>query len=182
MKIVQTKFDDVILLQPSAYEDNRGYFMEIHRQKEYQKAGINAVFVQDNLSYSHKGVIRGLHYQYPHGQAKLIQVLSGAVYDVCVDIRKNSPTFGKWFSTILSEENRHQVYLPEGFAHGFCVISHKAILVYKCSDYYNPESECGINWSDPNLKIDWPEKNPMLSDKDAKLPNLNDIPDVNLPI
>ena len=181
MKVTECNIEGILLLQPPFYEDSRGYFSEVYRQKGYQKAGIRTDFVQDNMSISYKGVIRGLHYQYPHGQAKLVQVLAGAVYDVSVDIRKGSPTFGKWHGTVLSDENRHQVYIPEGFAHGFCVISQQALLLYKCSNYYNPECEHGINWSDPSIQIDWPEKNPILSDKDARLPDLDGISSDNLP-
>jgi len=181
MKIVKTELDGVLLLQPTVHEDNRGYFFELYRQQPYQKAGMPPDFVQDNVSFSHKGVIRGLHYQHPNGQAKLIQVLTGAVFDVAVDIRKGSPAFGKWFGTVISAENRHQVFLPAGFAHGFCVVSQHAVLVYKCSDYYHPDSDCGINWTDPAIDIEWPEKNPMLSDKDARLPNLDEIAPENLP-
>ena len=137
--------------------------------------------MQYNLSFSRKGTLRGLHYQHPHGQAKLVQVLAGHVYDVAVDVRKGSTKFGQWFGVHLSSENKRQIYIPEGFAHGFCVFSETALFSYKCSDFYAAECEAGLLWSDPDLAIDWPVKEPILSEKDAVYPRLRDIPLDRLP-
>lgn len=181
MKILKTSLPDVLIIEPQVFEDNRGFFMESYHRKRYEQAAISAVFVQDNLSYSIHGTLRGLHYQYPHGQAKLIQAVKGEIFDVAVDIRVNSPTFGKWTAIRLSDRNRRQVYIPEGFAHGFCVLSETAVIIYKCSDYYAPESERGILWSDPALGIDWPVKTPLLSHKDSRYSCLCQIPPEHLP-
>jgi dTDP-4-dehydrorhamnose 3,5-epimerase len=155
--------------------------METFHQKKYDELNIGSIFVQDNLSHSVRNTLRGLHYQHPHDQAKLIQVLSGRVFDVAVDIRQGSPTFGQWTGTHLDSEKKQQVYIPEGFAHGFCVLSERATVMYKCSDFYAPESEWGILWSDPFLGIDWPVSDPLLSGKDSKYPYLKDIPADHLP-
>ena len=172
---------EVIIVEPDVFGDYRGYFLETFQKKRYEEVGINVSFVQDNLSFSRKGVLRGLHYQFPHEQAKLVQVIEGEIFDVAVDIRRNSPSFGKWISIILSHENKRQLYVPAGFAHGFCVLSDTVYVLYKCSDYYSPESEGGILWSDPNLAISWPTQRPILSDKDAVYPCLKEIPEDRLP-
>ena len=155
--------------------------METYHQDKYGESGIKPAFVQDNLSYSIRGTLRGLHYQFPHAQAKLVQVITGEIFDVAVDIRRGSPTLSQWIGINLSDENKRQLYIPEGFAHGFYVISETAFVVYKCSDFYAPDSEGGILWCDPELDIDWEVENPLLSDKDSKYPCLGDIPAERLP-
>lgn len=180
MKVTKTELG-VLLIEPDVFGDARGFFMETYQEERYRKGGIKIRFVQDNLSYSLKGTLRGLHYQLPHAQAKLVQVLDGEVFDVVVDIRKGSPNFGKWISTILSGENRRQLFIPEGFAHGFCVVSPHALFTYKCSDFYDPPSERGVIWSDPDLAIPWPVEKPLLSQKDEGYPRLREIPADRLP-
>lgn len=181
MEVVRTEIDGVVLLAPRSFGDERGYFMETFHRRRYDECGITVDFCQDNLSFSRRGALRGLHYQLPHAQAKLVQVLVGEVFDVAVDIRRGSPSFGRWVGATLSAENRRQLFLPAGFAHGFCVMSEAALFVYKCSDYYAPEADRGILWSDPELAIDWPIKDPVLSPKDAALPRLRDLADDKLP-
>jgi dTDP-4-dehydrorhamnose 3,5-epimerase len=182
MKVLQTPLDGVLVIEPRVFEDQRGFFMEIHHQRKYSEAAIKDVFVQDNLSHSVRGTLRGLHYQLPHVQAKLVQVIKGAIFDVVVDIRKGSPTFGQWAGLTLSEENRRQIFIPEGFAHGLCVLSDAADVLYKCTDFYAPEAEWGILWSDPALNIDWPVTEPLLSPKDSRYPYLRDVPPERLPV
>ena len=181
MKILKTSLPDVLVIEPRVFEDERGFFMESYHRKRYEQSLISTVFVQDNLSYSIRGTLRGLHYQYPHGQAKLVQAVKGEIFDVAVDIRVNSPTFGRWTSTRLSDRNRRQICIPEGFAHGFCVLSETAVVIYKCSNYYAPESERGILWSDPDLGIDWPVKAPLLSHKDSRYSRLRHVSLERLP-
>jgi dTDP-4-dehydrorhamnose 3,5-epimerase len=181
MKVRPTSLKDVIILEPRVFADPRGYFFETYRTTTYNAAGIDCPFVQDNLSYSRKGTLRGLHYQYPHSQAKLVQVFQGEVLDVAVDIRRSSPTFGQWTSAILSDRNKHQMFIPEGFAHGFCVLSDTAVFTYKCSDFYAPEHEHGILWSDPQLAIPWPIADPVLSPKDQQYQPLSAIAPDQLP-
>ena len=181
MKVISTPLKGVLLIEPSVFEDKRGFFMETYQQKKYMDSGIEPVFVQDNLSFSVRGTLRGLHYQLPHAQAKLVQVIKGEIFDVTVDIRRDSPTFGKWTGVHLSGENRRQLYIPEGFAHGFCVLSETAIFMYKCSDFYSPDSERGILWSDPDIGVDWPVENPVLSEKDRNYDYLKDVPPEYLP-
>lgn len=181
MKITPTALPEVLLIEPRVFADNRGYFYESHQAKKYQDAGM-LPFVQDNVSYSKKNVLRGLHYQLTNAQDKLVSVLSGAVFDVAVDVRKGSPNFGKWVGYVLSDENHLQLYVPKGFAHGFCVLSEGAYFHYKCTDYYNPSSEYGIVWDDPTIQIDWPVTNPIVSDKDALNMKLSDIQENDLPI
>jgi dTDP-4-dehydrorhamnose 3,5-epimerase len=181
MKILRTALEDVLVVEPKVFDDDRGFFLETYHKLKYRELGIPVEFVQDNLSYSREGTLRGLHYQQPHGQAKLVQVLAGHVFDVTVDVRNGSKNFGKWFGIHLSEENKRQVYIPEGFAHGFCVLSLTALFSYKCSELYTPECERGVIWSDPDLGIDWPVKKPILSAKDAAYPRLRDIPVDRLP-
>jgi dTDP-4-dehydrorhamnose 3,5-epimerase len=181
MKILPTPIVDLLILEPPVYGDHRGFFMEIYQKDRYQTSGIDCEFVQDNLSRSVQGTLRGLHYQYPNTQAKLVQVIQGEVFDVAVDIRKGSSDFGKWFGIRLSQDNKRQLFIPEGFAHGFCVMSAEAIFTYKCSDYYSPENEQGILWSDPDIKIAWPVPSPILSEKDKGYPLLKNIPHERLP-
>ena len=173
---------EVIIIEPDVFKDNRGYFLETYHAKKYSEHGISAKFFQDNRSQSKEGVIRGLHYQLTRPQGKLIWVIDGEIMDVAVDIRKGSPTFGKWTSAILSSDNFLQLYIPEGFAHGFCVVSITATFIYKCTDYYDPESERGIIWNDPFLDIEWPVSRPILSEKDKKNPSLKEIPVEDLPV
>ena len=181
MKILKTSLPDVLVIEPRVFEDERGFFMESYHQKRYEQSLISTVFVQDNLSYSIRGTLRGLHYQYPHGQAKLVQAVKGEIFDVAVDIRVNSPAFGKWTGARLSDRNKRQICIPEGFAHGFCVLSETAVVIYKCSNYYAPESERGILWSDPDLGIDWPVKAPLLSHKDSRYSRLRHVSLERLP-
>ena len=176
MRIIETNLKDVLILEPRIFEDPRGFFVETYQKTRYTDAGVDADFVQDNLSFSRNNTLRGLHFQYPHDQAKLVQVLQGEVFDVAVDIRRGSPSFGKWCTSCLSAENKRQMFIPAGFAHGFCVLSDIAVFHYKCSDYYSPECESGVLWCDPDLGIDWPVKEPILSEKDAVYPRLKDIP------
>ena len=165
----------MLIIEPDVFGDQRGFFMETWNAKRYRDAGLDVEFVQDNLSFSNYGVLRGLHYQQPHSQGKLVYVLQGGVYDVAVDIRVGSPSFGQWQGVELSAENKRQFYIPEGFAHGFCVLSKTVLFAYKCTDFYNPQAEGGFMWNDPGLNIDWPVKDPVLSDKDRKYPPLKDI-------
>jgi len=159
-------------IQPKIFADNRGYFFEAWSQQDFESAGINANFVQDNQSRSVKGVLRGLHFQKIHAQGKLVRAIEGEIFDVAVDIRRDSPTRGKWYAVILSGEKQNQFYIPEGFAHGFLVLSNTAIFAYKCTDFYYPEDEDGIIWNDPAIGIKWPELgiDYLLSEKDKKLP------------
>lgn len=171
------EIDGLYIVDTKLYGDERGYFMETYHQEEFEKAGITAKFVQDNQSLSRKGVLRGLHFQKTHPQGKLVRVFSGTVYDVAVDLRKNSPTYGKSYGVILSEDNKRMIYVPEGFAHGFLVLSDTAVFSYKCTDLYHPEDEGGILWNDPELGIEWPlEDNitPLVSEKDGILPTLKE--------
>jgi len=182
MKVTPTSLPDVLIIEPHAFEDKRGFFMETYHQKRYEQFNIPCIFVQDNLSHSARGILRGLHYQLNYPQAKLIQVINGAIFDVAVDIRQGSPTFGKWTGIHLSDKNRCQMFVPEGFAHGFCVLSETADVLYKCTDFYAPDDEGGILWSDPNIGIEWPIADPILSEKDNNYSRLKDIPEGQLPI
>ena len=182
MEVLTTSLEGVLIIEPRIFEDKRGFFMETYNQKRYSVSGIDRTFVQDNLSHSVRGTLRGLHYQLNHPQAKLIQVITGTIFDVVVDIRRGSPTFGQWIGLHLSDENRRQLFVPEGFAHGFCVLSKTADVIYKCTDFYAPDDEGGILWSDPGLDIDWPVKHPILSTKDSQYPRLDEVPATRLPI
>ena len=172
----------IVIIEPKVFSDERGFFFETFKQELYEEAGMTLPFVQDNTSRSTKGVLRGLHYQLNSPQGKLVTVLRGAVLDVMVDIRQGSPTFSKSFSIVLDDENHKQVYVPPGFAHGFCVLSDEVDFYYKCTDYYNPSDEYGLLWNDELLDIEWPsDSEPALSDKDTKHPLLHDIPAARLP-
>ena len=167
--------DGLCLIKPAIHGDARGFFMETYSARDMNEAGINITFVQDNLSLSAKGVLRGLHFQKLHPQAKLIYIIKGAVYDVAVDLRKDSSTYGKWHGAVLSDENKYQMLIPRGFAHGFLVLSETALFCYKCDDFYQPDDEGGIRWDDPDLAISWPLRSgelPLLSEKDKHHPSL----------
>ena len=181
MKIIKTKLPGVLIIEPKVFGDQRGFFMETWNQATFSEKGINEKFVQDNLSFSRKGVLRGLHFQNPNGQGKLVSVLEGEVFDVAVDIRSGSSTFGQWVSCTLSSENKRQFYIPPGFAHGFCVTSEVALFSYKCTEFYSPLAEGCVLWNDPDLDIPWPVSNPELSTKDQHAVKLADIPRDRLP-
>ena len=166
---------DIVLIEPKKFPDDRGFFMETYKHSDFARNGIREYFVQDNYSRSSRGVLRGLHYQSnPYAQGKLVQCLKGRIFDVAVDIRKSSPTFGNWVSAELSEENSLMLYVPPGFAHGFIVLSEAADVLYKCTKEYAPDSDRGIIWNDPDINIQWPVKEPILSDKDKRHPFLKD--------
>ncbi len=165
---------EIIIIEPELFEDDRGYFAEMYHQKKFEEAGIKGNFVQDNRSRSCQGTIRGLHYQLGKAQGKLVWVLFGEVFDVVVDIRRSSRTFGKWQGIMLSSENKKGIYIPPDFAHGFCVLSDEAEIFYKCTEFYSPENERTIRWDDTDLGIDWPTKAPILSKKDATAPLFRD--------
>jgi dTDP-4-dehydrorhamnose 3,5-epimerase len=175
IKITKTRLEGVFVIEPKVFQDNRGVFYESYSKRIYQEAGIEADFVQDNHSVSQQGTLRGLHYQQGKGQAKLVRVTEGEVFDVIVDVRKDSPTFGQWEGVTLSAQNFKQVYIPVGYAHGFCVLSERAEFLYKCSEYYAPKEERGVRWNDPDIAVDWPIENPILSEKDKCLPFLREI-------
>lgn len=181
MNVVETELPGVRVVEPQRYPDDRGYFMELWHRERYAAAGFPARFVQDNISRSRRHVLRGLHYQHPSPQGKLIGVLEGRVFDVAVDIRRGSPTFGAWVGETLSSENGRQLYVPEGFAHGFVVLSDTALVLYKCTAFYAPDCEHSIRWDDPALGIDWPVEAPILSEKDAAAPTLETLDEDALP-
>ncbi|MFJ7825280.1 dTDP-4-dehydrorhamnose 3,5-epimerase [Psychrobacillus sp. NPDC096623] len=176
MEKINTNFEDVFILAPSVHGDHRGFFMESYSKQLFQSIGLEIDFVQDNHSLSvTPGTLRGLHYQLePKAQTKLVRVTSGAIYDVIVDIRKGSPTYGKWQGFILSAENKHQLFVPKGFAHGFCTITKDCEVQYKVDEYYSKEHDRGIAWNDVTINIDWPFKQPVLSEKDAHHPSLQE--------
>ena len=176
MEVVKTPIEGVLLIKPKVFGDNRGYFVETWQKKRYEEAGINFPFVQDNHSKSTKGILRGLHFQKNHPQGKLVMVSLGEVFDVAVDIRKDSPTFGKWFGAILSDKNQHQLWIPPGMAHGFVVLSDVAHFHYKCTDYYHPDDEGSIKWDDQEIGIGWPiDFEPLVSSKDGVAHSFNDL-------
>jgi dTDP-4-dehydrorhamnose 3,5-epimerase len=181
MNVSHTVLPGVLVITPDVYGDGRGYFVETWRARRYAEIGVPEIFVQDNLSMSRRGILRGLHLQHPHGQGKLIQVVHGEVFDVAVDVRVGSPTFGHWVGTVLSEANHQQVWIPPGFAHGFCATSETALFTYKCTEAYHRYSELGVAWNDPDLAIEWPLTDPILSEKDAVFPRLAEIPEDRLP-
>ena len=174
MKIETTPLSGVLLITPTVFGDDRGFFMETYNAAKTADQGVPEVFVQDNHSRSSKGVLRGMHYQYPQWQGKLVRTIAGEIFDVAVDIRQDSPTYGQWFGAFLNDENKQQLYIPPGFAHGFCVTSDIADVAYKCTSDYQPQQDVGIRWNDPDIGIDWPIDNPLLSEKDAKAPLLKD--------
>lgn len=173
LEVEETPLEGLLLIQPKIFNDARGLFYESYMDLNYQQCGIAEPFVQDNISVSNERVLRGLHYQVKQEQAKLVSVIFGEVFDVAVDIRTNSPTYGKWYGHRLSDHHRTQMYIPAGFAHGFCVLSQYAIFHYKCSNRYSPGNERGIMWNDPELDIKWPIKNPILSFKDQQYPGFS---------
>ena len=176
MKVMEFPIAGLKLIEPKVFGDERGFFQETWNQKTYENCGINLPFVQDNLSFSQQGVLRGLHFQNPKAQGKLVSVIQGEVFDVAVDLRKESPTFGKWEGVYLSGENHHQFWVPPGFAHGFLVCSETALFSYKCTELYSPQDEWGIRWDDPELNISWPiDIEPIVSEKDQKNLFLRDI-------
>jgi dTDP-4-dehydrorhamnose 3,5-epimerase len=175
MIVENTPLPGLLLVKPDVFGDERGFFQESWNLRRYTEAGLDRHFVQDNLSFSRKGILRGLHFQNPHSQGKLVYALRGEVFDVAVDVRADSPSFGEWYGVTLSEENHLQLFIPEGFAHGFCVTSETALFAYKCTDFYRPELECSIRWDDPDIGIDWPIKNPELSKKDQNGQWLSDL-------
>lgn len=181
MEVSATHLPGVYRVDPRVFVDQRGFFMETWQASRYAQAHIAGPFVQDNHSRSTYGTLRGLHYQLAHPQGKLVWVVQGEVFDVAVDIRRGSPTFGLWYGEILSGENHRQLYIPAGFAHGFCVLSTSADFCYKCTDFYAPGDEYGLRWDDPRLAIAWPITTPRLSEKDASYPTLDTIPRDHLP-
>lgn len=182
LKRLDTEIDGVYIIEPVVHGDARGFFYESFHAGKYKALGIDAQFVQSNVSRSAQGVLRGLHYQWPHPQGKLVSVLEGEVYDVAVDIRRGSPTFGKYEAAMLTSENHRQLWIPEGFAHGFCVVSEFATFMYQCTDLYDPKVDAGVRWNDAALAINWPVAAPLLSAKDEQSPFLADVPADRLPI
>ena len=172
MKIIPAVHPEVLIIEPDVFGDARGFFMETWHQEKFAEQGINETFVQDNHSRSGKGVLRGLHYQLQQPQGKLVRAINGAVFDVAVDVRRGSPRFGEWVGIELSDDNMRQLYVPPGFAHGFCVLSEQVDFMYKCTQFYAPEDEYGIAWDDPAIGIDWPDIDVVLSERDRQLPTL----------
>jgi dTDP-4-dehydrorhamnose 3,5-epimerase len=182
LKFTEKSLPGVVLIEPKVFEDDRGFFMETFHSGKYNEIGISGPFVQDNHSHSRKGTLRGLHYQLKNPQGKLVSAVKGEILDVAVDIRRGSPGFGRWTGNLLSGKNKRQLYIPEGFAHGFCVLSETADVIYKCTDLYTPGDEYGVFWADETIDIVWPMENPILSEKDLKNPMLADIGDAHLPV
>lgn len=180
MNVIAVELRGLLIIEPKVFGDARGFFMETWNRNRYREAGLTADFVQDNLSFSHRGALRGLHFQNPVPQGKLVSVLQGEVFDVAVDLRRSSPTFGKWHGLTLSGENKRQFFVPPGFAHGFAVMSETALFHYKCTEMYSPGNELTIRWDDPDLGIKWPLKDPTLSEKDAKGLLLKNVPQERL--
>lgn len=181
MKVTPTSIPDVLLIEPQVFGDHRGFFVETWSARRYAEHGLPERFVQDNLSRSGRGTLRGLHFQHPNGQGKLVSAVEGEVFDVAVDIRRGSPTFGRWVGARLSSDNKHQLWLPAGFAHGFCVLSEHATFAYKCTEYYSPDDEVSVLWSDPEIGIEWPLADPVLSAKDARARPLGELSPHELP-
>jgi dTDP-4-dehydrorhamnose 3,5-epimerase len=177
VRFVPTALQGVVIVEPDVYRDGRGYFLEIYHAERYREAGIEGPFVQDNHSRSVGGTLRGLHLQRRRPQGKLIRVIEGEIYDVAVDVRRGSPTFGRWVAVTLTAENFKQCYMPPGFAHGFCVVSPVAQVEYKCTDFYDPADEVGVAWNDPALAIAWPVAAPIVSERDGRNPTLAEIVD-----
>ncbi|MFZ0869607.1 MAG: dTDP-4-dehydrorhamnose 3,5-epimerase [Rhodanobacter sp.] len=182
MKVIETSLPGALIIEPQVFGDSRGFFYESYNQGQWEKAGIQADFIQTNVSRSARGVLRGLHYQWPNPQGKLVSVLEGEVYDVAVDIRHGSPTFGQSIGVMLTAENHRHFWVPEGFAHGFCVLSEFATFTYQCTALYDREADAGIRWNDADLGIDWPVSDPLLSDKDIRTPLLRDVATHRLPV
>jgi dTDP-4-dehydrorhamnose 3,5-epimerase len=182
MHVTSTELPEVVVIEPQIFGDSRGYFLESWNQARYRALGLPDMFVQDNLSSSARGVLRGLHFQQPRAQGKLVTVIAGQIFDVAIDIRVGSPRFGKAATMTLSGENKRQLYIPPGFAHGFCVLSESALFMYKCTEPYVPEAEGGIIWNDPDLAIPWPIQTPTLSNKDAGFQRLRDLDHKRLPV
>lgn len=182
MKVTKTALDGVLIIEPDVFGDSRGFFMETWNRRRYEEAGVRETFFQDNVSFSCKGVVRALHFQNPNAQGKLVFTMKGEVFDVAVDVRVGSPTFLKWVGVTLSMENKRQLYIPPGFAHGFAVTSDDALFVYKCTDFYDPKAERSIIWNDPNIGINWPVDNPILSARDAKAPRFKEFDRSLLPV
>jgi dTDP-4-dehydrorhamnose 3,5-epimerase len=182
LEIIETSLPGVLLIKPRVFEDSRGFFLETYRAEALADAGVRDKFVQDNFSHSLQGVLRGLHYQLRHPQAKLCRVVQGEVFDVAVDIRVGSPHFGKWVGAVLSSSNHHALYIPAGFAHGFVVLSEAADFLYKCSDYFDSTDDSGVLWNDPALAIDWKAASPILSAKDLRYLPLAEITPERLPV
>jgi dTDP-4-dehydrorhamnose 3,5-epimerase len=182
MNIVPTQLPEVFLVEPRVHGDARGYFFESWAEERYSGSGIAGPFVQDNISRSRRGILRGLHLQNPHAQGKLVSAVLGEVFDVAVDVRAGSPRFGQWVGALLSDRNHRQLWVPPGFAHGFCVTSDEAIFHYKCTDSYHPECEMSVRWNDPAIGIEWPVDAPTLNAKDADASVLADIPKERLPV
>ncbi len=176
MNVITCEIPGLVIIEPKVYGDARGYFMETWNQQRYREAGFDWNFVQDNISFSRRGILRGLHFQNPKGQGKLVYALQGEVFDVAVDLRKSSPTFGRWYGLTLSAENKRQFFVPAGFAHGFAVLSETAMFAYKCTEFYNPQNEMSLLWNDPEVGVQWPLEAPQLSDKDTRGLRLRDIP------
>ncbi|MBV8267961.1 MAG: dTDP-4-dehydrorhamnose 3,5-epimerase [Planctomycetaceae bacterium] len=181
MNIIPTSLPEVVVVEPKVFGDERGFFMETYNHGRYGAAGLPSAFVQDNVSFSAKGVLRGLHYQEPYPQGKLLFVLQGEIFDVAVDIRRGSPSFGRWVGVTLSSGNKRQLYVPPGFAHGFCVTSDTALVIYKCTEVYRPEADHGVRWDDPRIGVEWPAGQPLLSEKDRRAPLLSEVPPDELP-
>jgi dTDP-4-dehydrorhamnose 3,5-epimerase len=181
VEVTETSLPGVLLIRPRVFRDDRGRFLETWREERYADAGIPGPFVQDNAASSTRGVVRGLHYQYPEPQGKLVMALEGEVFDVAVDVRRSSPNFGQWVGARLSGENGHQLWIPEGFAHGYAVLSDRAIFAYKCTRPYSPDADAAIRWDDPAVGIEWPVSDPLLSEKDARAPLLGDVHPDRLP-
>lgn len=181
MKFIETSLPGCVVIEPQVFGDSRGFFYESYNEAKYREAGIDRRFVQSNVSRSARGVLRGLHYQWPRPQGKLVSVLEGEVYDVAVDIRRGSPTFGQWTGVMLTAENHRHFWIPEGFAHGFCVLSEFATFSYQCTDLYDAKADGGVRWNDPAIGVDWPISSPLLSDKDGKAPLLSDVSPDRLP-
>lgn len=181
MKVIGSSLPGPLIIDPRVFGDARGYFYESYHQAKFEALGINTRFVQSNVSRSARSVLRGLHYQWPNPQGKLVSVLHGEVYDVAVDIRRGSPTFGQWTAVILTSDNHRHFWIPEGYAHGFCVLSEAAIFTYQCTALYEPSADRAVRWNDETISVDWPISMPLLSDKDAHAPLLADIPATLLP-
>jgi dTDP-4-dehydrorhamnose 3,5-epimerase len=176
MKVIPCPIPGLLLIEPKVFGDPRGFFMELWNQRDAEELGIQAPFVQDNVSFSRRGILRGMHFQNPHVQAKLVTVFQGEVFDVVVDLRRGSPSFGQWYGTNLSAENKRLFFIPRGFAHGFAVLSETALFHYKCSEFYSPQDEGSFRWDDPEIGIEWPIRDPLLSEKDARAPWFRDVP------